>query len=677
MNSHLKRLTVFILFSFISCTYVNEKDKFNSVKVYSDSVRVYNEKIKTVSSDSLKRNLINLSINLNKKIDNDSIRIKNYDTIAFNFYKINDFVNYKRISKLNLSESIKSKDTNRIIKSYINFGNFYLRRNMHDSAYYNYDIAQKLYIRINEFEKTNELSLNKATIQYFKGDYLGCETTILKSLSFFKNENNDLNLNIAYTLIGLSKIELKEFDEAIDFLTLSLDLAKKANIDKSTIGIALNNIGLVYFKKEDYKKAIEYYEKATKENDLKSNNFQVYTIAMQNLAFARYKLGDKDDFIKNILEVIKNCQELNLSTVQPKVYLSEYYENQGDILKAQELAIESYNISIKEKLYRDKLIALKQLTAVFPEKSKLYSSDYIKLSDSIAAVDKKVQNTFARIEYRVDELNSENLLLAERNKQIIYYSVIGVLIISMFYFYRWQKQKQKELILIQEQQQANEEVYTLMIDQQNKMDQVKAHEQKRISQELHDAILGKLFGARMNLDFLNNQMSDEVKKDKEKYIHEIIEVEKQIRQISHELNDEKRAIINNYKLMIDKLVEEQEKLLGLKIDYSFNTNIPWERLSAEEKINLYRIFQETFYNIIKYANAKNIIFSFIFANNTLKISILDDGKGFDVKKGAKGIGIKNMYQRASLINANYTIDSEINKGTRTQIELEINPNKEF
>jgi signal transduction histidine kinase len=181
----------------------------------------------------------------------------------------------------------------------------------------------------------------------------------------------------------------------------------------------------------------------------------------------------------------------------------------------------------------------------------------------------------------------------------------------------------------------------------------------------------------MNLDFLNSQMSDAIKKDKEKYIHEIIEVEKQIRQISHELNDEKRTIINNYQLMIDKLVEEQEKLLDLKINYILNTKIPWEKISAEEKINLYRIFQETFHNIVKYATPKKVDFSFNFDNNVLKIIILDDGIGFDLNKAAKGIGIKNMKERAKLINAKYIISSVINKGTQTLIELEINPNKEF
>ena len=249
--------------------------------------------------------------------------------------------------------------------------------------------------------------------------------------------------------------------------------------------------------------------------------------------------------------------------------------------------------------------------------------------------------------------------------------------LSLYYFYNWQKQKQRELLLVQEQQKANEQVYSLLINQQTQMDEIKAQEQKRISQELHDGVLGKLFGARMNLDFINSQQSEEIKKEKQKYIHEIIEVERQIRQISHELNDDKRAIISNFQLLLDKFVEEQETLLGFKIEYLIANKIPWDVISAEEKINLYRIIQESFQNIIKYAKAKSVTFSLNCENNKLKISILDDGIGFDLKRASKGIGIKNMKDRAMLIKADFNIESEPFKGTRTQIKLEINPNKEI
>ncbi|WP_339888810.1 ATP-binding protein [uncultured Flavobacterium sp.] len=670
-----KLICFFVLIIFLSCDDKSTLNRDNDA--LNDSIKETYIKLENAKSDALRVFLSDKLDYLNSKITNDSIRFNNYDSIIKKTYSLNLLKQNRFIINKALNEYETKKDTIRKLNAYKNLGNYFLKTNKVDSAFIFFDKIEKYYISKNDFVKANEITLKKSLIKYKEGDFLGCETSLFKSLPITKKENNSTLLNVSYTLLGLCKIELKEYDEAFYFLSLAIKNAKDIDADKLSVEIAYNNIGYSFLNKRDYKKALEYYNKIELSDNLKNNNYQVFLYTKQNIAYSKFKLGLNQNFEKEYEAVIEGYNELNLSPIQPLVQLSEFYETQDNIKKAQELALNAYQISIKQKTYRDKLIALKQLTNVFPEKAKDYSNEYIKLSDSIAAIDKKTQNTFARIEYRVDELNNENLLLAERNQRLIYYFVIGVLLLSMFYFYRWQKQKQREFILVQEQQKANEEVYSLMINQQTQMDYVKAQEQKRISQELHDGVLGKLFGARMNLDYLNSQESEQVKKDKEKYIHEIIQVEKQIRQISHELNDDKQSIINNYQLMIDRLVQEQEKFLNLQIDYVVNTKVPWEKLSAEEKINLYRIFQETFHNIIKYANAKKVTFSIVYSNNNLKISILDDGNGFDVQKTHKGIGIKNMRDRAKLINATLSINSEINKGTTTQIILEINPNKEF
>lgn len=676
MNISFKK--IFFLIIILSFYFCDNKKNYDSISHnINDSIVYYNDNIKNLSiSDSLKKNLNDKVFDLNKLNKNDSIRIKNNDTIAYNYFRLNYFDDYNKVVKYNYFESLKLKDTSRIIKSTINYGHYYLRRNFYDSAFYYFDKSQKLYIANNEVEKSNELAIEKATIQYYKGDYLGSETTILKSLSFFKKKNDNFKLKAAYTIIGLCMMDLKEYDESIKYFNLALDLSKDMNTDNYTDPILLNNIGLVYFKKGDYKKAIDYYVQIINNPDIKTTNLQVFTFAKQFLTYSKFKLGDLKNFQSDYDSVIKNYKDLNISLVQPLIQLSEIYESQNDIEKAQEFAQQAYDISVKEKLYREKLIALKQLTNVFPEESKFYSSEYIKLSDSIAAVDKKIQNTFARIEYRVDELNNENLLLEQKNKITFYVALIIGLVIAVFLVYRWQNQKQREFRMVQQQQIANEEIYNMIINQQNEMDYVKEQEQKRISRELHDGVLGKLFGVRMNLDILNNDRNATAK-DMQNYINEIIQVEKQIRQISHELSDETQSIINNYQLMIDNLVENQKNISGKIIYYNVDAKVPWDMFSAQEKINLYRIIQETFQNIIKYSKAKTIVFLIKFTQNKLEIDILDDGVGFDLNKASKGIGIKNMQDRAKSINAKYTISSVLNEGTQTQIELEINPNKEF
>jgi len=657
----------------LSC---NNESNNNSYLKAKDSIHFYFDKIdKSTLNDSIKIDFNDKILKINQDIKNDSIRFSNYFKISNNYYNLKKYDAFKKVSKSIVKEATLIKDTTKITSGYINLGDYYLKINEYDSAYYYFDKAEVNYVRENLYEKANQVKLRKAIIQYHKSDYLGCEKSIFLTLPFYKRNNNIVQLNVAYTLLGLSKIETKEYDEGLEFLNLAKSYAEKIDVKLGTIYSAINNIGLLYFKKGDYVKSIEFYNQLN--NDEIKNNFpEIYTYTKQNLTFSKYKLGNIKDFEKEYREVLENYKELNLSTVLPKVQLSEFYESQNQLEKAQEFALDAYDISVKEKVYRYKLFALKQLANVFPEKATYYSNEYIKLTDSIATIDKKVQNTFARIEYRVDELSNENLLLEQQNKLTIYYSLIIGLIVVMVFVYRWQKQKQREYILIQEQQKSNEEVYNMIINQQNKMDYVKEQEKQKISRELHDGVLGKLFGVRMNLDILNNDANSS-KDDRQNYINEIIKVEKQIRQISHELSDETRSIINNYQLMIDKLVDEQKGISGKVINYDVDSKVPWDLFSAQEKINIYRIIQETFQNINKYSNASIVDFLIKFIENKLEISILDNGKGFEVKKAAKGIGIRNMKERARIINATYKISSEVNNGTHTSIKLEVTPYKEF
>ena len=58
----------------------------------------------------------------------------------------------------------------------------------------------------------------------------------------------------------------------------------------------------------------------------------------------------------------------------------------------------------------------------------------------------------------------------------------------------------------------------------------------------------------------------------------------------------------------------------------------WESVSNKNKINIYRIIQESLQNIYKHANAEMVKISFQLKNDVILLSITDDGKGFDVNK---------------------------------------------
>jgi ligand-binding sensor domain-containing protein len=92
-------------------------------------------------------------------------------------------------------------------------------------------------------------------------------------------------------------------------------------------------------------------------------------------------------------------------------------------------------------------------------------------------------------------------------------------------------------------------------------------------------------------------------------------------------------------------------------------------LPLEIKQNLYLITKEAINNSLKYSECNNIDFEVNKRENKLCIEIRDDGKGFEKESSEKGNGLYNIKKRAEKIQANVTIDSTINKGTKIRVEV--------
>lgn len=125
------------------------------------------------------------------------------------------------------------------------------------------------------------------------------------------------------------------------------------------------------------------------------------------------------------------------------------------------------------KLTKDILISLKQLSSLDIKKAVEYSQEYLKINDSLHLTERKIRNKFARIEYETEELALEKDKLVEQ-KSLLIYIAIGIFLVAIVIFIiRYQLSKAKELRLLQQQQKANEEIYKLMIDQQQKIEEGK------------------------------------------------------------------------------------------------------------------------------------------------------------------------------------------------------------
>ena len=102
------------------------------------------------------------------------------------------------------------------------------------------------------------------------------------------------------------------------------------------------------------------------------------------------------------------------------------------------------------------------------------------------------------------------------------------------------------------------------------------------------------------------------------------------------------------------------------------------RLEQQQELILFRIVQEILHNIIKHAKATLVDVQVQFEPELFTLTVTDNGIGFDASKleaadyTGFGLGIRNMHNRAKMINTNFTLHSIPQKGVTITLQLPVN-----
>jgi two-component system CheB/CheR fusion protein len=198
---------------------------------------------------------------------------------------------------------------------------------------------------------------------------------------------------------------------------------------------------------------------------------------------------------------------------------------------------------------------------------------------------------------------------------------------------------------------------------------ITAHEeeQRRIAHELHDDLVQKLGFLEFQVEQLrvgpvSLQHADvqELLKNLQAQVSDLSEV---TRNLSHGLHP---AIIDDLGVVaaVRKLTKELDT--GRKGSIRFvnragKCSIPRKQFGS----TVYRIAQEALRNAGKHAPNADVVVALSCNDNELLLTVRDNGPGFNpaTARGAGGLGIVNMQERAQLIGAVLTIQSKPGKGT--------------
>jgi PAS domain S-box-containing protein len=119
---------------------------------------------------------------------------------------------------------------------------------------------------------------------------------------------------------------------------------------------------------------------------------------------------------------------------------------------------------------------------------------------------------------------------------------------------------------------------------------------------------------------------------------------------------------------IKTFVESMKDIISLCIHIHIDEMIE-ERLTLDQKHQLFRIFQEAWNNTTKYANATKMSISISGDNNLGRLELRDNGIGFDVNAIKSGVGLISVSKRVKAINGHYHIQSSSMQGTIIQVHF--------
>jgi signal transduction histidine kinase len=194
-------------------------------------------------------------------------------------------------------------------------------------------------------------------------------------------------------------------------------------------------------------------------------------------------------------------------------------------------------------------------------------------------------------------------------------------------------------------------------------------ERRRISRELHDQIGQILTAVKMNLYSVQQVCQSS---EAGTYVRDNLEAVDEALRLVRDLSvDLRPPVLDDFGLVtaLRWYVARYSKRTGLSVEVAVDLPDPNERFSRELETACFRIAQEALTNIARHAQANHILVQLARDENSLLLTVKDDGVGFDphhLPKRAPRVatlGLVSMQERAHAAGGDIKIDSAISKGT--------------
>lgn len=547
-------------------------------------------------------------------------------------------------------------------------GSSYVFETNYSEALNYYNRALALAEAMHLFTEVAHLKNNIGVIHNELGNYKLAYSNLAEAISNYELAGNTVRRVAAYNNIGITFLNLKNYDKALQFFEKAL--AQKGS-DTILVVSVLNNIALAYNSQENAKRALEYLDKAVALSEKVDNRYGL-CISYQLRGSVYRKTGMVDQSLQAYEKSVEIARDNNLSNqlAQAKVGLTQVLIDKGQLEEATIMADEVKKMADDQKSLILSSEAHSLLSDLYARKGE-YKASLHHLKEHIRVKEDIVNQTIIHQIYDVElstlsrqnlmqqlELERTNVKVSKKNSMLILVSVTFVLLsVGMYLLYLNHRHRQKVRL--------QETIIELTGKKAKAALQAEIEERKRIGNELHDSLGHLLSVAGLHASVLKKRtdISDEKREEiLQSLMKTVDDAFDEVRNISHNLAPS---------LLSERGLEGALKSIADRVNQTTGLTMSYDTFGLETKMDtliehtLYRTIQEIVSNTIKHSRASRLFIQITRGDNEISLMAEDDGLGFNYaelrESGTNGLA--NMQTRIENLHGNMFVDSQLKRGT--------------
>lgn len=187
-------------------------------------------------------------------------------------------------------------------------------------------------------------------------------------------------------------------------------------------------------------------------------------------------------------------------------------------------------------------------------------------------------------------------------------------------------------------------------------------ERKRLAKELHDNVSNELLAIKMKITDGTSSC--------EEIMDTLQTLQAEVRGISHDLMPPifKYASLSE---ILQDYVYQHNQPGQTELELLLEPEDNFDNLSQKVSLEIYRIVQEAVGNSLKHAQATLVKIILVREDNKVKLTVSDNGRGFEQQTGKTGIGLTIIKERVENLRGTLTLNSAPGKGTELIVEIDL------